>query len=291
MLDFKFDWDPKLETHIETLDTQRKQLFSIGRDVEQLIQTKCIDVQEQSLLDIVCRLREYVTYNSYEEENMMTEISYDKIKEHKEEHKKFINSLMKIDIPKMKEEPLKTLIKTQDMIVDYVFSHLLKEDIEMTKEYVRITTQNKMQKPLSARAEKKILTEEEKRKEEIYGYKICNLDVTEVFLYKDQTHKGEVVAVYKGNVKRLIKLTAFERSAYFSDIDRIGKVLQEIYTPDTISYAAYEDVEEQLGFHIVPKKQEDKDWKKVYIPQNNESMYEEEEYDKIIEVLKAKLVH
>ena len=42
MFDFKFDWEKNLNTSIESIDVQHKQLFKLGRDMEQLLQMQCM---------------------------------------------------------------------------------------------------------------------------------------------------------------------------------------------------------------------------------------------------------
>ena len=74
MFDFKFDWASNMETGYSDIDTQHKQLFKIGRDLEQLIRIQCIGVTDKQLLDIVCELRDYTGYHFYEEERMMKEM-------------------------------------------------------------------------------------------------------------------------------------------------------------------------------------------------------------------------
>ncbi len=50
MFDFKFDWEKNLNTSIESIDVQHKQLFKLGRDMEQLLQMQCIGVTDKQLL-------------------------------------------------------------------------------------------------------------------------------------------------------------------------------------------------------------------------------------------------
>ena len=88
MFDFKFNWEKNLNTSIESIDVQHKQLFKLGRDMEQLLQMQCIGVTDKQLLDIVCGLRDFTAYHFYAEETIMDEISYPKITKHKQFHKK-----------------------------------------------------------------------------------------------------------------------------------------------------------------------------------------------------------
>ena len=279
-----------METKIETIDTHHKQLFRYGRDIEQLIKTGCVGVTEQQLVDIICHLREYVSYNTYEEEKIMGEMNYKKIEEHKRAHVEFTQKIMEISSPDLKKEPLKNLKVIKDIMVSYVFSHILTENIDMGKAYMTYQKKKEKNETKEIKQEKvKERTEEEKEKEELFGYKICNLDVTEVYLYKNQTREGEMVAVYKGKLKKLNKLNALERSSYFSDIDRIGKIMDKVYEPEAINYMFMEDIEGQLNFHMIPKRKEDKDWGKPIILSKNEDTLKKEEYEERINMLKELL--
>ena len=44
MFDFNFNWDDSLTLGIEKLDMQHRELFKIGRDIEQLLLIQCIGV-------------------------------------------------------------------------------------------------------------------------------------------------------------------------------------------------------------------------------------------------------
>ena len=125
MFDFKFDWAPNMETGYTEIDTQHKQLFKIGRDLEQLIRIQCIGVTDKQLLDIVCELRDYTGYHFYEEERMMQEMGYPHIAAHKKFHKKCSDYVMKLDLPKIKNEPMKQLKLIKDEVQGWIMTHVL----------------------------------------------------------------------------------------------------------------------------------------------------------------------
>lgn len=123
-----------METKISVIDSQHKEFFRIGRDMEQLLLMKCVNVSEKELLDIVCDLREYVAYHFYEEEAIMKEHNYSKLKEHVEKHVVFKNMVLEIDCPALAERPYPELKKLRDLIVDWVFGHMLYDDMDMARE-------------------------------------------------------------------------------------------------------------------------------------------------------------
>ncbi len=134
MFDFNFDWKPELNTNIQSMDYQNKQLFKIGRDMEQLLRIKCIGVEDKQLLDIVCELRNFASYHFYEEERLMREANYKDIEKHVEGHKAFVKFVMGVNLPEMKKHPEKELTKLRDNLVDWIFQHMLIEDMAVAKE-------------------------------------------------------------------------------------------------------------------------------------------------------------
>ncbi|HCL00810.1 MAG TPA: hemerythrin [Lachnoclostridium phytofermentans] len=134
MFDFAFDWIKELETGDELIDQQHKEFFRIGRDIEQLLVRKCIGVQEQELLDIVCELREYVSYHFYSEETIMRQKGYSNYELHVKEHLGFRKFIMEIDCPALAKNPYKELKALKSAIQSCVFNHMMGEDVRMIKE-------------------------------------------------------------------------------------------------------------------------------------------------------------
>ena len=245
MFDFKFDWAPNMETGYGDIDTQHKQLFKIGRDLEQLIRIQCIGVTDKQLLDIVCELRDYTGYHFYEEERMMQEMNYPRINTHKKFHKKCSDYVMKLDLPKIKAEPMKQLKLIKDEVQSWIMTHVLSEDRDMIAAYQKYLQGEK------DNAAKEVQTEA------TYGRFLKEYDVVKLYLYKDQTCKGHLVAVFKETARELCRLSTLERNIFFADIAKAAKVLKKCYNPDAICYLDMEDMGDKLVYHIIPKYKED----------------------------------
>lgn len=129
MFDFKFDWDPSISVGIEVIDEQHKELFRIGRDLEQLILTECMGINEEQLLAHLCELREYVTYHFYTEEKMI-ELHYssDILDRHKKLHGNFKILINKIDCIALVNDPVTELKKLKTFLQEWLFQHILVED-------------------------------------------------------------------------------------------------------------------------------------------------------------------
>lgn len=246
MFDFKFDWNGMFETGIETIDTQHQQLFKIGRDLEQLLRIQCIGITDKEILDIVCGLRDYTAYHFYEEERIMDEMCYPKVTKHKAYHKKCFDFVMALDLPKIKEEPVEQLGKIRDQVQSWIMEHLLQEDVKMTKAYLKY---QKQQRQAAARTAV--------QPEEMYGRLLAELDITRVYLFKNQQYKGHLVAVFKESARELAKMSALERDLFMADIAKAAKVLKKNLKPDAVCYLNLEDSSEELVFHIIPRYKKD----------------------------------
>jgi len=276
MFDFKFDWASNMETGYSDIDTQHKQLFKIGRDLEQLIRIQCIGVTDKQLLDIVCELRDYTGYHFYEEERMMQEMNYPRITAHKKFHKKCSDYIMKLDLPKIKAEPMKQLKLIKDEVQNWIMEHVLSEDRDMIAAYQKYL----QEKENAAQAEIQI--------EETYGRLLKEYDVVKVYLYKDQTCKGHLVAVFKEAAKEMCRLSTLERNLFFADIAKAAKVLKKCYDPDAICYMDLEDIGDKLVYHIIPKYKEDDNFGVQQMIDYGAVYEKTKRYDAIYEKMKDK---
>ena len=276
MFDFKFDWAPNMETGYGDIDTQHKQLFKIGRDLEQLIRIQCIGVTDKQLLDIVCELRDYTGYHFYEEERMMQEMNYPRMNTHKKFHKKCSDYVMKLDLPKIKAEPMKQLKLIKDEVQSWIMTHVLSEDRDMITAYRKYLQEKK------DNAAKEIQTEE------TYGRFLKEYDVVKLYLYKDQTCKGHLVAVFKETAREMSRLSALERNIFFADIAKAAKVLKKCYNPDAICYMDMEDMGDKLVYHIIPKYKEDGNFGVQQVIDYEAAYGNSQRYDAIYEKIKDK---
>ena len=110
-----------------------------------------------------------------------------------------------------------------------------------------------------------------------FGIKICELETSKLYLFKEQSHKGRVIVADE------------ERNAYFADIAKVSRALQKAFHPDKINYGAYGDTGHHLHFHLVPKYKEEYEWGGVFAMNPGEKTLSEEEYQSLIEKIKENL--
>lgn len=281
MFDFLFNWSSEFDTHIQNIDEHHQQFFSIGRDIEQLLQMNCIGVTDKQLLDIVMNLKEYVSYHFYEEETLMIDYGYPEFEEHKEYHRLFSKRIANTNIPALKENPVGELKKIRELLLDMVFGHILVHDKKMADFVLQM--QKKMQEDVEA------LQKKEKQEDEIYGIKLGELDITNVYLYRNQNSKGHCFLLHKEKAKDLSRLSILERNFFFSDVARTAKAIQTIFHPQAFNYVSYGDIEPTLHFHVIPKYEEEGLWQQAYTPEMDEANNVEDIDEEIIHKLKKEL--
>lgn len=123
-----------------------------------------------------------------------------------------------------------------------------------------------------------------------FGIKICELNTSKVYLFKEQSHEGRVIVAHKKHVSEMVELSEQERNDFFADVDKVAKALHVLFQPDKINYGAYGDTGHHLHFHLVPKYKDGFEWGGVFAMNPERSYLEEEQYTQLIEKIKAQLI-
>ncbi len=82
---------------------------------------------------------------------------------------------------------------------------------------------------------------------------ICDLSVSTLFLFKEQSHPGRCIVAYKDHVNELFELNEIDRNAFMADVCKVASAIQKAFLPAKINYGAYSDKLPHLHFHLVPK--------------------------------------
>ncbi|MCR5477753.1 MAG: HIT family protein [Lachnospiraceae bacterium] len=123
-----------------------------------------------------------------------------------------------------------------------------------------------------------------------FGVKICELPMSKVILFKEQSHKGRVIVACKRHVDDLTDLTAQERAQFTEDLNRVAEVVHEIFQPDKVNFGAYGDTMHHMHVHVVPKYRDGYEWGGVFAMNPHENEPSEAELDRLVEQIRAKLV-
>lgn len=119
--------------------------------------------------------------------------------------------------------------------------------------------------------------------------KICDLQVSELFLFKEQSHPGRCNVVYKDHGIEFHELSDEQRQAFMSDVACVGKAITSAFSPDKVNYGAYADTISHLHFHIVPKYKEGYGFGGVFEMNPQKVFLSDEEYAVIIQKIVAEL--
>lgn len=122
-----------------------------------------------------------------------------------------------------------------------------------------------------------------------FGIKICELNASKVYLFKEQSHKGRVIVASKFHVSEMIELSEEQRNAFFADVNHVAEAIHKAFSPDKVNYGAYGDTGHHLHFHLVPKYKDEFEWGGTFAMDPKQKTLTDEEYAALIDALKKYL--
>ena len=122
-----------------------------------------------------------------------------------------------------------------------------------------------------------------------FGIKICDLNVSQLVLFKEQSHRGRCVVAYNDHISELINISEEERTAFMNDVVRVSNAIHKAFNPDKVNYGAYGDTGCHLHMHLVPKYKDEFEWGGTFEMNPGKTFLSDEEYQEIIDKIKANL--
>mgnify|MGYP001341887990 FL=1 len=122
-----------------------------------------------------------------------------------------------------------------------------------------------------------------------FGIKICELESSKVYLFKEQSHLGRVIVAHKKHVSELVELSQEELHLYFDEVAKVANVLHKLFQSEKVNYGAYGDTGHHLHFHLVPKYKDGYEWGGVFAMNPGEKYLTEQEYAELVEKIKNEL--
>jgi len=117
--------------------------------------------------------------------------------------------------------------------------------------------------------------------------KICDLEVSTVYLFKEQTYRGRCNVVFKEHKSEITDLTEEEAAAFIRDVRRVAKAIQKAFNPNKINYGAFADTMKHLHFHVVPKYEGGTSWGTTFEMNPGKVLLNDEEYNRLISEINA----
>jgi diadenosine tetraphosphate (Ap4A) HIT family hydrolase len=122
-----------------------------------------------------------------------------------------------------------------------------------------------------------------------FGIYICDLDVSILVLFKEQSKRGRCIVAYKEHVSEIVDISDSERNAFMTDVARVSKALHAAFNPDKVNYGAYGDTGCHLHMHLVPKYKDGEEWGGIFAMNPDKTYLSEGEYEALIAEIKRYL--
>jgi len=119
--------------------------------------------------------------------------------------------------------------------------------------------------------------------------KICDLKVSRLFLFKEQSYPGRCNVVYNDHSVEFHEMSEEQRNAFMRDVATAGRAIAGAFSPDKINYGAYADKISHLHFHVVPKYKDGYGFGGVFEMNPQKVTLSDEEYSLMIEKIKEGL--
>ena len=122
-----------------------------------------------------------------------------------------------------------------------------------------------------------------------FGIFICDLRVSSLILFKEQSKPGRVIVAYKDHVSEIVNITEEERNLFFADVAQVANALHKAFHPKKVNYGAYGDTGCHLHFHLVPKYEGGDEFGGVFQMNPDKVYLTEAEYAEMIQKIKDNL--
>lgn len=116
---------------------------------------------------------------------------------------------------------------------------------------------------------------------------IAPLDVSTLYLFKEQTYRGRVLVALNHHEREMFHLSDDIRNRLMADVARAAKAVDKAFSPGKINYGAYGDTMPHVHFHIVPKYEGGEQWGTTFVMNPGKTYLSDAEYAELIGRIKA----
>ena len=122
-----------------------------------------------------------------------------------------------------------------------------------------------------------------------FGIYICDLEVSSLILFREQSKKGRCIVAYKDHVSEIVDISEEERNKFFADVTRVAKAIHKVFAPDKLNYGMYGDTGCHLHVHLCPKYRDGDEWGGTFTMNPQKVYLTDEQYAEMIDKIKAAL--
>lgn len=122
-----------------------------------------------------------------------------------------------------------------------------------------------------------------------FGIPICELSVSQLILFKEQSKRGRCIVAFKDHVSEIVDISEEDRNAFFADVTKAANAIHKAFNPDKLNYGAYGDTGCHLHMHLVPKYVGGDEWGSTFEMNPQKVFLTDKEYAEMIELIKENL--
>lgn len=122
-----------------------------------------------------------------------------------------------------------------------------------------------------------------------FGIFICDLQVSSLILFREQSKPGRCIVAYKDHVSEIVDISQEERSLFMEDVARAAGAIHKAFHPDKLNYGAYGDTGCHLHMHLCPKYKDGDEWGGVFQMNPGKVYLTDAEYEEMIRKIRENL--
>lgn len=118
---------------------------------------------------------------------------------------------------------------------------------------------------------------------------ICSLPYANIYLNRDQKHKGRIVVTFREHKTEYFQMTKEENAGFFADLALAAEAVWNLYHPDKINYATFGDGVPHVHVHVVPKYKDGLNWGAPFDDTLPKQLLTDAEYEAMVEEIRAEI--
>lgn len=119
---------------------------------------------------------------------------------------------------------------------------------------------------------------------------VCSLKFADVYLNRDQKHRGRVVVTFKQHKTEYFQLTGEENAGFFAELAWASEAVFNLYHPDKINYATFGDGVPHVHVHVVPKYKNGLNWGQPFDDTLPKVLLADSEYQQMVDDIKTEIL-
>ncbi|MDL2324715.1 HIT family protein [Ruminococcaceae bacterium OttesenSCG-928-A16] len=118
---------------------------------------------------------------------------------------------------------------------------------------------------------------------------IVELEYSNVYLNRDQKHKGRCIVALKQHKTEYFQLDSTQNAGFFAEVTTVAKALQNLFNPGKINYATFGDLVPHLHVHVVPKYVDGLQWGAPFDDSVPKQLCSEAEYQRLVQQIEKEI--